>query len=212
VDVQSAPSSNATTAEDGKPAPSIRILRTDKNSNSTIQFTSTFNYTGTTPPSEFVPLEGLGASQIFLNSSDSSNSTTSRTSQMSAVLDAIRGNTEVTDQAAFLSYASKSLAGGWRFLTYFGRDTLIALRLLLPVMQPEAAEAILAAVIERTDSETGQLCHEETIGDYASFMSESPCSLASRSHQTSRTASPRRVTRRCTCTPWLTPTSCSSPS
>ena len=75
----------------------------------------------------------------------------------------------MANQAAFLSYTDKFLAGGWRFLTYFGRDTLLSLRLLLPVISQTSAEAVLGAVIERTNS-TGTLCHEETIGDYASFV------------------------------------------
>lgn len=54
-------------------------------------------------------------------------------------------------------------------MTYFGRDTLLALRLLLPVISPTSAEAILGAVLERVN-ETGTICHEETVGDYASFV------------------------------------------
>ena len=46
---------------------------------------------------------------------------------------------------------------------------MLALRLLLPVISPDAAEAILGAVLERSNT-TGALCHEETIGDYASFV------------------------------------------
>lgn len=56
--------------------------------------------------------------------------------------------------------------------TDFGRDTLLALRLLISVFSPEASEAILAAVIQRTNATSGELCHEETIGDYASFVSK----------------------------------------
>src|SRR5438552_345756 len=37
---------------------------------------------------------------------------------------------------AFLSYEEKLLAGSWRFLTYFGRDTLLSLRLLMPALRP----------------------------------------------------------------------------
>lgn len=57
---------------------------------------------------------------------------------------------------------------------YFGRDTLITLRLLLPTFSATASEAILRAVIERTRNVTvpGELCHEETIGDYASCDSD----------------------------------------
>ena len=56
-------------------------------------------------------------------------------------------------------------------LYYFGRDSLIALRLLMPVLTPEAIEAALGAVIERTNV-TGALCHEETIGEQSSQASD----------------------------------------
>lgn len=46
---------------------------------------------------------------------------------------------------------------------------MIALRLLMPTLIPDAIESALGAVIERANS-TGALCHEETIGDYASFI------------------------------------------
>lgn len=35
----------------------------------------------------------------------------------------------------FLSYREKYLAGSWRFDTYFGRDTMMSLTLLAPVLQ-----------------------------------------------------------------------------
>ena len=46
----------------------------------------------------------------------------------------------------FLSYREKFLAGSWRFDTYFGRDTLMSVRLLMPVLQPTAIEAGLGAL------------------------------------------------------------------
>jgi hypothetical protein len=67
---------------------------------------------------------------------------------------------------AFLSYEEKLLAGSWRFLTYFGRDTLLALRLLLPVLRPRVVEAGLGAVLDRLGPE-GDVAHEEAIGDWA---------------------------------------------
>ncbi|PPQ88991.1 hypothetical protein CVT25_005090 [Psilocybe cyanescens] len=76
---------------------------------------------------------------------------------------------DVADQVSFLTFQNKFTAGGWRFLTYFGRDSLIALRMLMPLLTPNAIEDALGAVIERANS-TGALCHEETIGDYASFV------------------------------------------
>ena len=67
---------------------------------------------------------------------------------------------------AFLSYEEKLLAGSWRFLTYFGRDTLLSLMLLLPVLRPAMIEAGLGAVIERLGSD-GAVAHEEAIGEWA---------------------------------------------
>ncbi|KAF8870883.1 hypothetical protein BD779DRAFT_1578468 [Infundibulicybe gibba] len=60
------------------------------------------------------------------------------------------GTNSAAQQVSFLTYADKFTAGGWRFLTYFGRDSLIALRLLMPTLTPEAIETAL--------------------GDYASFI------------------------------------------
>ena len=69
---------------------------------------------------------------------------------------------------AFLSYREKLLAGSWRFLTYFGRDTLLSVRLLLPVLQPDVVEAALGAVLERLQGD-GDVAHEEDIGDFAAL-------------------------------------------
>ena len=65
----------------------------------------------------------------------------------------------------FLSYREKLLAGSWRFHTYFGRDTLMALRLLLPVLQAPAIEAALSSVLLRL-SPAGEVAHEEDIGEF----------------------------------------------
>ncbi len=65
----------------------------------------------------------------------------------------------------FLSYREKFLAGSWRFNTYFGRDTLMSVRLLMPVLQPAAIEAGLSAVLARLNE--GQVAHEEGIGEFA---------------------------------------------
>jgi len=67
---------------------------------------------------------------------------------------------------AFLSYEEKYLAGSWRFNTYFGRDTLISLDLLAPVMQPAAAETGLGSVLDRL-APNGEVAHEEDIGELA---------------------------------------------
>jgi hypothetical protein len=66
----------------------------------------------------------------------------------------------------FLSYQEKFLAGSWRFNTYFGRDTLMSVRLLMPVLHPKAVEAGLGAVLTRL-SPQGEVAHEEDIGEFA---------------------------------------------
>ncbi|KAF7186258.1 hypothetical protein HII31_12333 [Pseudocercospora fuligena] len=85
----------------------------------------------------------------------------------------------ITEDAAqvvsleFLSYTQKLLAGAWRFLTYFGRDSMIATLLLQPVLSGGAGgaiEAVIGAVLERLNRTTGIVCHEETIGDYATYL------------------------------------------
>jgi hypothetical protein len=66
----------------------------------------------------------------------------------------------------FLSYQEKFVAGSWRFNTYFGRDTLMSVRLLMPALTPQAVEAGLGAVLTRL-SPQGEVAHEEDIGEFA---------------------------------------------
>src|SRR6202790_1604062 len=66
----------------------------------------------------------------------------------------------------FLSYQEKFLAGSWRFNTYFGRDTLMSVRLLMPALRPKAVQAGLGAVLTRL-SPQGEVAHEEDIGEFA---------------------------------------------
>jgi hypothetical protein len=70
------------------------------------------------------------------------------------------------DTLTFLSYEEKLLAGSWRFDTYFGRDTLMSVRLLMPVLAPQAIEAGLRSVLARLSAE-GEVAHEEGIGEFA---------------------------------------------
>ena len=67
---------------------------------------------------------------------------------------------------AFLSYRDKFLAGSWRFNTYFGRDTLISVLLLAPVLHPEAIESAIGSVLARL-APNGEVAHEEDIGEFA---------------------------------------------
>lgn len=66
----------------------------------------------------------------------------------------------------FLSYREKFLAGSWRFNTYFGRDTLMSVRLLMPALQPAAIEAGLNSVLARLN-EAGEVAHEEGVAEFA---------------------------------------------
>ena len=70
------------------------------------------------------------------------------------------------DTLTFLAYREKLLAGSWRFDTYFGRDTLMAVRLLMPVLSAAAVEAGLSSVLVRL-SVQGEVAHEEDIGERA---------------------------------------------
>ncbi|KAL2862628.1 uncharacterized protein BJX67DRAFT_385435 [Aspergillus lucknowensis] len=77
-----------------------------------------------------------------------------------------------TTALSFLSYSQKLLAGAWRFLTYFGRDSMISALLLEPVLsngEGSAMEAVIGAVLERLNRTDGSVCHEENIGDYATW-------------------------------------------
>ena len=83
---------------------------------------------------------------------------------------------------AFLSHDEKLLAGSWRFLTYFGRDTLLSLWLLQPALASRVMEAGLGAVLERVQLapgvaapdggviDVGDVAHEEEVGDYAAWQ------------------------------------------
>ncbi|KAH8692789.1 hypothetical protein BGW36DRAFT_27714 [Talaromyces proteolyticus] len=87
----------------------------------------------------------------------------------------IQQDPERTTALSFLSYSTKLLAGAWRFLTYFGRDSMISALLLEPVLskgENSAMEAVIAAVLERLNRTDGSVCHEETIGDYATWLNQ----------------------------------------
>ncbi|MBW6526933.1 hypothetical protein KZ813_08805 [Sphingomonas sp. RHCKR7] len=70
------------------------------------------------------------------------------------------------DALRFLSYREKFLAGSWRFDTYFGRDTLMSVRLLMPALQSTAVEAGLGAVLARLAAD-GDVAHEEGLSEFA---------------------------------------------
>jgi hypothetical protein len=68
----------------------------------------------------------------------------------------------------FLIYREKMLAGSWRYLTYFGRDTLLTIRMLRDLLTSEVVEFGLASAIARLSPE-GQVAHEEDLGDQATL-------------------------------------------
>ncbi|KAH6690381.1 glycogen debranching enzyme [Plectosphaerella plurivora] len=82
---------------------------------------------------------------------------------------------QMPDQAksvSFLSYTDKLLAGGWRFLTYFGRDSMISMLLMQTILSTGkggAFEAGISAVLERINRDDGTVAHEEGIGDFATW-------------------------------------------
>lgn len=90
---------------------------------------------------------------------------------MSLAENTLLDNKAAADPAArkvleFLSYREKFLAGSWRFDTYFGRDTLMSIRLLMPVLRPAAIEDGLRSVFSRLSAE-GDVAHEEDISEFA---------------------------------------------
>ncbi|KAF9690782.1 hypothetical protein EKO04_011053 [Ascochyta lentis] len=87
--------------------------------------------------------------------------------------DLIQQQPDQTTSLSFLSYEDKLLAGTWRFLTYFGRDSMISMLLMQPVLSESedgAIEAVISAVLERINRTDGTVCHEEVIGDYATYL------------------------------------------
>jgi hypothetical protein len=86
---------------------------------------------------------------------------------MADLLNASAANRPRDKQAlAFLASTENFSAGSWRFLTYFGRDTLLSTQMLLPALQPGAVEAALGSVLERL-SPQGIVAHEDAIGEFA---------------------------------------------
>jgi hypothetical protein len=68
----------------------------------------------------------------------------------------------------FLARQEKLMAGSWRFLTYFGRDTLISLSMLEPLLSDQALLAGIESVLVRLSPE-GMVAHEEDIGPWAEW-------------------------------------------
>ncbi|KAK0387669.1 hypothetical protein NLU13_3914 [Sarocladium strictum] len=87
--------------------------------------------------------------------------------------DLIKKSPSQAEALSFLSYSDKLLAGAWRFLTYFGRDSIISMLLMEPILSSgsnSSLEAGISALLERINKTDGSACHEETIGDYATYL------------------------------------------
>jgi hypothetical protein len=69
---------------------------------------------------------------------------------------------------AFLSYREALVAGSWRFLGYFGRDTLLSVMMLMPAARPELIEAGLGSVIDRLSAD-GAVAHYEETGEFVTL-------------------------------------------
>ncbi|MGI4856255.1 MAG: hypothetical protein ACRYHA_04890 [Janthinobacterium lividum] len=66
----------------------------------------------------------------------------------------------------YLAFEEKLLGGSWRYATYFGRDTLLSIALLQEVLTSEAMEVGLRSTLVRL-SASGEVAHEESIGEFA---------------------------------------------
>ncbi|MFC9995918.1 hypothetical protein [Nocardia sp. NPDC127526] len=75
-------------------------------------------------------------------------------------------NESARNTLTFLSYREKFLGGSWQYNTYFGRDTLISMMMLMPVLAPDATEAGLRAVLTRLGPD-GTVAHEESLSEFA---------------------------------------------
>lgn len=68
----------------------------------------------------------------------------------------------------FLSYKEKLLAGSWRFLTYFGRDTIMTALLMKDCLNKEVFASAFQSVLDRI-SPLGEAAHEEDVACQAVF-------------------------------------------
>lgn len=120
-------------------------------------FNATFNYP---------QLERLGPSAVLNEASQ----------------DLIEESPPQVDSLSFLSYSDKLLAGGWRFYTYFGRDDMISMLLMSSILssgENSALEAGISSVLERINRTDGSAAHEESIGDYATWLNQQEDGVAS---------------------------------
>ncbi|KAJ3960492.1 hypothetical protein N0V92_002868 [Colletotrichum tropicale] len=87
--------------------------------------------------------------------------------------DLIEEEHDLVQSLAFSSYSERFLAGASRFFAYFGRDSGISVLPIESILSHGKStfyEAGISAVIERIDPKTGAAAHDETIGDYATWL------------------------------------------
>lgn len=70
----------------------------------------------------------------------------------------------------FLAFREKFLAGSWNFLSYFGRDTLIAIRIMWHVLSPRAKQAGIQSVVNEISEDgivnvTDEWTDDRTVAD-----------------------------------------------
>lgn len=65
-----------------------------------------------------------------------------------------------------VGYREKLMAGLPNYATYFGRDDMLSALLMEPVWTPAMQEAVIAAVLRKL-SPTGEVSHEESLGEQA---------------------------------------------
>jgi hypothetical protein len=113
----------------------------------------------------YAPLKPIRETELFSESSKKwlqsvRNRSTAVDAEVFALLE------RAANSLRFLAYEDKLLAGSFRFLTYFGRDTLLTARMLLPVAGPRVLKAAYESVLHRM-SPDGQVAHEEDLGNQA---------------------------------------------
>jgi hypothetical protein len=81
-------------------------------------------------------------------------------------------NPDRTTSLSFLSYKANMLGGTWPFLMYVSRDSLLSLLLIQSILSQDAIETVIGSVLERVDRKDGTVCHEEVLGDYATYLNK----------------------------------------
>ncbi len=78
-------------------------------------------------------------------------------------------NPKQVEAFSFLLTKEKMMAGSPRYLSKFGRDSLVTLNVLMEAMKPEAIENVLSALLSSSHPTEGLISHEQSEGDFASF-------------------------------------------